>query len=493
MTTPDAPPVPQQKSPTRLDRYFEITQRGSNVGREVRGGLVTFFAMAYIIVLNPLIIGTVPDSTGRFLGGGTEPNLVAVAAGTALVAGLMTLVMGAWAKFPIALAAGLGLNAMLAYEIVGLPGMTWEAAMGMVVVEGVLITILVLTGFRTAVFRAVPAGLKTAISAGIGLFIAFIGLSNSRIVTPGAGTPLELGENNRLLGWPVLVFVLVLALMIILHVRKVRGGILIAIVSGTVLALVLERVLNIGAFEAPSDASPGNPTGWAFTVPALEGSPLQLPDFATLFRVDPLGGFTVIGFLAASLLIFSLLLTDFFDTMGTMVGVATAGEIIDEKGEIPHTNRIMLVDSAAAIAGGLGGVSSNTSFVESTAGVAEGARTGLASVVTGLCFLVATLFSPLVEVVPYEAATPALVMVGFLMLSQITDIDFTDPDIGIPAFLTVLFMPLAYSISTGIGVGFLAWVLIKVARGRAGQVGWLMYLIAAGFLVYFGRGILEGL
>lgn len=493
MTTPAAPPVPHPIAPSRIDRYFEITRRGSTVGREVRGGLVTFFAMAYIIVLNPLIIGTVPDSTGQYLGGGTEPNIVAVAAGTALIAGVMTLLMGAWSKFPIAIAAGLGLNAMLAYEIVPLPGMTWGAAMGMVVVEGVLITILVLTGFRTAVFRAVPASLKTAISAGIGLFIAFIGLSNARIITPGAGTPLELGEGNRLLGWPVLVFVLVLALMIVLHVRQVRGGILIAIVSGTVLAIVLEGVLGLGSFEAPSDAGGGNPTGWAFTVPALEGSPLQLPDFATLFRVDPLGGFTVIGFLAASLLVFSLLLTDFFDTMGTMVGVATAGDIIDEKGEIPQTGRIMLVDSLAAVAGGVGGVSSNTSFVESTAGVAEGARTGLASVVTGLCFLLATLLAPLVEVVPYEAATPALVMVGFLMLSQVTDIDFTDPDIGIPAFLTIAFMPFAYSISTGIGVGFLAHVLIKVARGKAGQVSWIMYLIAAGFLVYFGRGVLEGL
>ena len=355
-----------------LDRYFKISERGSTVSREIRGGLVTFFSMCYIVVLNPLIIGTVPDSTGMYLGGGAEPNLPAVAAGTALIAGILSIFMGAWAKFPLALAAGLGLNAYLAYSVVPLPGMTWGGAMGMVLLEGVVILILVLTGFRKAVFAAVPPFLKTAIAVGIGLFIAFLGLFNAKFVTTAAGTPVQLGNDGSLTGWPTLVFVTGLLLMFVLWIRKVPGAILIAIVTATVLAMVIERVLHLGAFTAPGDAGEGNPGGWAMNVPALTEFPIQLPDFATLFTVDPIGGITAAGVIGATVIVFSLLLADFFDTMGTMVGVASGAGLVEEDGDIPHSQRILVVDSAAAIAGGIGGVSSNTSFVESTAGVAEG-------------------------------------------------------------------------------------------------------------------------
>ena len=476
-----------------LDRYFKISERGSTVSREIRGGLVTFFSMCYIVVLNPLIIGTVPDSTGMYLGGGTEPNLPAVAAGTALIAGILSVFMGAWAKFPLALAAGLGLNAYLAYSVVPLPGMTWAGAMGMVLIEGVVILLLVLTGFRKAVFDAVPPFLKTAIAVGIGLFIAFLGLFNAKFVTTAAGTPVQLGNNGSLTGWPTFVFVTGLLLMFVLWIRKVPGAILIAIVTATVLAMIIEQVLNLGAFAPAGESGEGNPGGWAMNVPSLSEFPIQMPDFATLFTVDPIGGITAAGVIGASVIVFSLLLADFFDTMGTMVGVASGAGLVDQDGDIPHSQRILVVDSAAAIAGGIGGVSSNTSFVESTSGVAEGARTGLSAIVVGALFLAATFFSPLVAMVPYEAATPALVMVGFLMMTQITDIDFTDVEIAVPAFLTIILMPFAYSITVGMGAGFVMYVLIRVARGKARDVHWLMYLIALMFVAYFLRGAVEGL
>jgi len=492
-TAPDAATTTPEAPRGALDRWFHITARGSTIPREIRGGIVTFFSMCYIVVLNPLIIGTVPDSTGMYLGGGTEPNLPAVAAGTALIAGLLSIFMGAWAKFPLALAAGLGLNAYLAYSVVPLPGMTWGGAMGLVVIEGVVILLLVLSGFRKAVFDAVPAFLKTAIAVGIGLFIAFLGLYNAKFVTTANGTPVQLGNDGSLTGWPTFVFVAGLLLMFVLWVRKVPGAILIAIVTATALSIVIERVLHLGAFAPAGADSPGNPGGWAMNVPAVSEFPVQLPDFSTLLTVDPISGITAAGAVGASVIVFSLLLADFFDTMGTMVGVAAGADLVDEQGDIPHSQRILVVDSAAAIAGGMGGVSSNTSFVESTSGVAEGARTGLSAVVVGVLFLLSTFLSPLVGMVPYEAATPALVMVGFLMMTQITDIDFTDVEIAIPAFLTIILMPFAYSITVGMGAGFIMYVLLKLVRGKARSIHWLMYVIALMFVAYFLRGAVEGL
>lgn len=463
------------------------------MGREVRGGLVTFFAMCYIVVLNPLIIGTVPDSTGHYLGGGTEPNLAAVAAGTALVAGLMSIVMGAWASFPLALATGLGLNAYLAYSVVPLPGMTWAGAMGLVVLEGLVILVLVLTGLRRAVFRAVPPFLKTAIGVGLGLFIAFVGLFNARFVTHAPATPVQLGNDGSLTGWPTLVFVVGLLLMIVLWVRKVPGAMLIAIVVATLLAVLLEAVVHVGAYQPAEGSAPGNPQGWSLNAPALHGSPLALPDLSTLFAVDLLGGITAVGVVGALVIVFSLVLADFFDTMGTMVAVAQAGGLVDADGEIPHAQRILVVDSLAAVAGGIGGVSSATAYAESASGVGEGARTGLASVVTGLAFVASMFLAPLVAMVPYEAATPALVMVGFLMMTQITAIDFGDLDKAIPAFLTIILMPFAYSITVGIGAGFVTYVLIRLVRGRGRDVHWLLYVVALLFVAYFLRGAIEGL
>ncbi len=468
-----------------MDKYFKISERGSTIGREVRGGVVTFVTMAYIIVLNPLILGFAQDADGQFLGGGDAPNLPLIAAATALVAGVMTILMGVVANYPLALATGLGLNAFVAFSIAS--GMSWEDAMGLVVLEGVVILVLVLTGFRKAVFHAVPAQLKIAISVGIGLFIALIGLVDAgfvRRIPDAANTtvPVQLGASGFLDGWPVLVFAIGLVLMITLFVRQVRGAILISIVVATILAIVIEAVAKVG----PSvDGDRFNPNGWNLNVPALPDKIVALPDFSLLGQVSLFGSFERVGVVTAVLFVFTLLLADFFDTMGTMTAIGAEAHLLDEEGVPPNAQRILVVDSLAAVAGGAAGVSSNTSYIESASGVGEGARTGLASVVTGVLFLLATVFAPLVAVIPNEAAVPALVLVGFLMMQQVKNIDWDDLDIAIPAFLTIVLMPFTYSISVGIGAGFLAYVLVKVVRGRAAAVHPLMWVVSALFVVYF--------
>ena len=468
-----------------MDRFFKITERGSTVGREIRGGVVTFVTMAYIIVLNPLILGFAKDADGQVLGGGTEPNLAMIAAATALVAGVMTILMGVVANYPLALATGLGLNAFVAVSIAS--GMSWQDAMGLVVLEGLVILVLVLTGFRTAVFHAVPAPLKTAISVGIGLFIALIGLVDAGFVrripdVANTTVPVQLGAGGSLDGWPVLVFALGLVLMIVLFVRKVRGAILISIVAATVLAVVVESIAKVG----PSvDGDKVNPTGWSLTVPSLPDKVVDLPDFGLLGQFSLFGAFERVGVVTAVLFVFTLMLADFFDTMGTMTAIGAEARLLDADGVPPNSQRILIVDSVAAAAGGAAAVSSSTSYIESASGVGEGARTGLASVVTGLLFLLATVFSPLVAVIPNEAATPALVVVGFLMMQQVKDIAWDDVDIALPAFLTIVLMPFTYSISVGIGAGFVAYTLIKVVRGRAAAVHPLLWVVTALFVVYF--------
>jgi len=465
----------------RLDSYFEITQRGSTIGQEIRGGLTTFFTMAYIVVLNPLIIGTVADGSGEFLGGGDAPNLAMVAAATALVAGLLSIAMGVWARFPLALAAGLGLNAFVAYGIAAREGMTWPEAMGFVVLEGIVITVLVLTGFRKAVFAAVPTFLKQAIAVGIGLFLAFIGLFDAGIVRAGNGTPTQFGDGGYISTWPMVVFVVGLFTAIVLMVKKVRGALLISIVVATVVAVLIEAVLSLGSVV-------DNPDGWALVVPAVPDSIASVPDLSLVGQVDLFGGFTSLPVLTALLLVFSLLIADFFDTMGTMTAVGAEAGLNDEDGNPARSQQILLVDSVGAVAGGVGSVSSNTSYIESAAGVGDGARTGLASVVTGIAFLLSTFLTPLYALVPFEAATPVLVVVGFLMVSQVAGIDWKDYRIAIPAFLTFILMPFGYSISVGIGAGFISFVVLQVATGAARKVHPLMWGTAAAFVLYFALG-----
>ncbi len=401
-TTPSATrSAPSGKRPeprNGFDRFFEITARGSTLNREVRGGLATFFTMAYIVVLNPLILGNAVDGDGKQLA------IPALAAATALVAGVMTILMGVVGRFPIALAAGLGVNAVVAYEIA--PQMTWADAMGLVVIEGLLIGLLVLTGLRTAVFRAVPAQLKTAIGVGIGLFLTIIGLVNAGFVqrVPDAANttvPVGLGIDGKLITWPALVFVLGLLLTLVLVVRRVKGAILIGILGSTVLAVIVEAVAKVG----PSfvNGQP-NPKGWSLNVPALPKSVLASPDLSLLGHFNVLNSWSRAGWLVVLMFIFTLLITDFFDTIGTVVAVGEEGKLLDEQKMPPRTQQILLVDSIAAAAGGMASTSSNTAYLESAAGVAEGARTGVANLVTGALFLLAMFFAPLVVVVPFEAA-----------------------------------------------------------------------------------------
>ena len=467
-----------------LDSYFKISERGSTVGREVRGGVVTFFTMAYIVALNPLIIGLAKDGDGKFLGGGAAPNLAAVAAMTALVAGVLTILMGVVGNYPLALATGLGLNTFVAVGIAS--KMSWADAMGLVVIEGLIITILVLTRFRTAVFKAVPAQLKIAVSVGIGLFIDLIGLVDAGSVRrTGAGpVPVTLGDNGSLVGWPIVVFACGLSLMIVLMVKKVKGALLIGIASATVLAIVIESALKIGPnFNGATGAV--NPKGWGLNVPAVPSTVVATPDFSLFGNFNLLGSFDRIPLIAAILFIFTLLLSDFFDTVGTVTAIGHEAGLVDKDGNIPNNDRILLVDSLAAVAGGAGSISSNTSYIESAAGVGEGARTGLASVVTGVMFLLTTFLAPLVAVIPYEAATPALVIVGFLMMTQIKHIDWADYGVAIPAFLTIILMPFTYNISVGIGAGFITHVGIRLVQGRRKEVHPLLQLVALLFLVYF--------
>ncbi len=464
-----------------FDRYFEISARGSTLGREIRGGLATFFTMAYIVVLNPLILGSGTDGDKQKL------PLAAVAAATALVAGVMTILMGVVGRFPLALAAGLGVNAIVAYEVA--PLMTWADAMGLVVIEGVIIAILVLTGLRTAVFRSVPTQLKTAIGVGIGLFLALIGFVDAGFVRGGtAAPPLGLGIGGKLVSWPALVFVLGLLLTLVLVVHRVRGAILIGILASTVLAIIVEAIAKVG----PSfvNGKP-NPKGWSLNVPKVPSTIVDKPDLSLLGHFNVLDSWSRAGWLVALMFVFTLMLTDFFDTMGTMVAVAQEGDLLGPDGMPPRTREILFVDSVAAAAGGAASTSSNTSYIESAAGVAEGARTGVANLVTGVLFLLAIFLAPLVTIVPFEAASTALVVVGFLMMTAVRLIDWNDYEIAIPAFLTIVLMPFTYSISNGLGSGIIAYVVIKMARGKFREVHPILYGVAALFVVYFLRGVLE--
>ena len=446
----------------------------------MRGGLTTFFTMAYIVVLNPIIL------SGADVDGNTLP-FASVAAVTALIAGVMTILMGVVGRYPFALATGLGINAIVAaYAATQL---SWPEIMGLVVLEGLLITVLVLTGFRRAVFEAIPPQLKTAIAVGIGFFLTIIGLADAGVIRPGTGTPISFGINGQLAGWPLLVFCVGLLLTAVLVVRRVKGALLIGIVASTVLAIIVEAIADIGPRFGADGAV--NPRGWALQVPRLPDDVVGSPDLSLIGNFSLFGGFERIGVIAALLIVFSLMIADFFDTVGTVTAVGAEGNLLDKDGNPPNSDKILLVDSVAAAAGGAASVSSNTSYIESASGVAEGARTGVANLVTGGLFLLAMFLAPLVTVVPFEAASTALVIVGFLMMMAVRQIDWTDYEIAIPAFLAITLMPFTYSISNGIGAGIISYVVIKSAVGKAREIHPLLYGVAALFVLYFLRGPLE--
>jgi len=471
-TAPRRSEGPRARPKNGLDRYFSISARRSTVGREVRGGFTTFFTMAYIVILNPIIL------SGADIRGNTLP-FAAVTAVTALVAAVMTILMGVVGRYPFALAAGLGINAIVA--VYAATEMTWPEIMGLVVLEGLLITLLVLTGFRRAVFEAIPPQLKTAIAVGIGFFLTIVGLADAGVIRPGQGALISFGVNGELAGWPLLVFVVGLLLTSVLVVRRVKGALLIGIVASTVLAIVIEAIADIGARGA--DGS--NAHGWALQVPKLPSDIFAEPNLSIIGHFSLFGGFSRIGTVAGLLIVFALLIADFFDTVGTVTAVGAEGNLLDSDRNLPNSQSVLLVDSLAAAAGGAGSVSSNTTYVESASGVADGARTGLASVVTGVLFLVAMFVSPLVQVVPSEAAAPVLVIVGALMISQVRDLVWDDLSLSIPAFLTIALMPFTYSITNGIGAGVVSYVLLRSVTGRRREVHPLMWLIAVLFVIYF--------
>jgi len=449
-----------------LDRYFALSERGATIGGEVRGGLTTFMVMAYIIFVNPAILSFagIPALAGQ------GPPFAAVQAATCLVAGAMTVAMGLVANYPLAIASGMGLNAAVAFQLVAGLKLPWQAAMGVVFLEGLLLTVLVLTGFREAMMNAIPLALKRAIGVGIGLFILFIGLYSAGIVKSGPpGVPVTLGELTTA---PVAVAIFGLLLTVWLQARGISSGLLIGIIVTTVLAIVVNQLTGGAAF----------PTRGQAVVPA---SFVALPDFSTLGAGLDVSVFVRLGVIGAVVTIFSIMLSDFFDTMGTVIGVGGEAGWLRADGSLPRLNRVLLVDSLGAVAGGAAGASSATTYIESAAGVATGARTGLASVVTGACFLLALFFAPLAGVVPPQATAPALIVVGYLMAGVVRAIPFDDLDEGLPALLTLALMPFTYSITNGIGIGFIAYCFIKLVRGRGGEVRPMMYGTALAFLIYF--------
>ena len=444
------------------------------VATEVRAGATTFMVMAYIIFVNPLILGFagVPGLDGKGL------PFAATLTVTCLTAGLLSIAMGVFSRYPFALAPGMGLNAVVAFELVAGRGLTWPQAMTVVFCEGLVITILVLTRFREAMMTAVPLELKRAIGVGIGLFIAFIGFFTAGFVTKPAAGPLPVGLGT-LKGLPIVVFLLGFVLTATLLARRVRGALLIGILATTVLAIVLNGLFaDWKGFSTPGAAQ-------------LPRALVQAPDFSTFGRLD-FGFFAKLGTITGLLAIFSIMLSDFFDTMGTIIGVGEQGGFLDRDGRLPRANRVLLVDSLGAMFGGLANASSNTTYIESAAGVAEGARTGIAAIVVGVLFLLAMFFAPLAGVIPAQATAPVLILVGLLMMTIARDIAWDNYEEAIPAFVTMLVMPFTWSITNGIGAGFLTYVAIKLFAGRAAAVHPMLWLASVAFVLYFALPLLEG-
>ena len=433
--------------------YFKFAERGTDLATEARAGLTTFMVMAYILFVNGAIL------TAGF-GDSSTWTLATIAAGTALVAGVMTIAMGVVGNYPFALAAGLGINAIVAFTLTG-RGLSPAGAMGVIVIEGVLVTIAVVAGLREAIMNAVPLSLKRAIGVGIGLFILFIGFANGGLIKAGSGTLVTVAFPTKPEQW---VFLAGLLITVVLYVMRIKAALVISILLTTGLALL------VGVAKIP---------------PA--DKLIAAPKFDTLGQFDLGQVFSTLPLVTAVLIIFAIMLTDFFDTMGTVTGVAAEAGLTTEDGSVPGIGRVLLIDSLAAVAGGAAGISSNTTYIESAAGVGDGGRTGFTSVVTGVLFLFAILLSPIALIVPAAATAPALVLVGYLMFTLIKDIPVGDVEEGLPALLTMILMPLTYDITVGIGAGFISWVLIKLVRGKMAEIHWLMWVVSVAFLIFFAQ------
>jgi adenine/guanine/hypoxanthine permease len=454
-----APQTAPAQSGGFLERRFRMSERGSSVRTELLGGLATFLTMSYILFVNPAIL----SAAGMPFG--------AVAAATAIAACVATLAMGLYTNLPFALAPGLGINAVVAFDIVLGRGIEWPVAMSIIVIEGLIALILVLGGLRGAIMRAVPLALKLSIGVGIGLFITLVGLREGGIVVNNPATGIGLGE---LTSGPALIALAGIGVGAVLIARGVRGAVIIGVIAATVLGLIF------GVLEGP-DSLVDAPGSGDFSTIGDGLDPSNLADALTVALIP---------------VIFALFMTDFFDTIGTAVAVARGGGMTDEQGQPPNADRLLLVDSAAASFGGAMGTSSVTTYVESGAGVAEGARTGLASMATAVLFALSLLFLPIIALVGQDvkvgedtfihpAIAPALVMVGYLMIRIVADIDWTVPENSIPAFLTIAGIPLTFSIAAGIGFGVISYVLVMTAARRAREIHPLMWGIAPFFVAFF--------
>lgn len=450
-----------------MEQYFKLKERGTNVRTEVMAGLTTFMVMAYIIFVNPSILSSAGVPMGAAL------------VATCLVAGVMTLAMGLWTNYPYAIAPGMGINSALVALVLtnSAVGLTWQEAMGIIFLEGLLITILVLTGLREAIMDAIPLSLKKAISVGIGMFILFIGLTNAGLVGSGAfvsegalvvPTLTSLPDYSNV---PVLVSIVGLLFTLFLFARRIKGSLLWGILGTTIFAIILRYATGNPVSVVPSGAEWPSTITWTLSFETI-GSGLNL------------GAFGKLGLIATVLTVFSFMLSDFFDTMGTVVGIGSQAGWVDSQGKMKGLREILIVDSLAAMVGGLAGSSSATTYIESAAGVEEGGRSGLTSVVVGILFLLCTFLAPLSGIVPQEATAPALILVGFLMMQQVKDIPWTDWEEGIPALFTIVFMPFTWSITNGIAWGFITFVFVKIALGKAGKVSPLLWGTAAAFVLY---------
>jgi AGZA family xanthine/uracil permease-like MFS transporter len=462
-TTTVAPPEGPSFT-ARLDRYFDVSARGSTITTELRAGAATFLTMAYILFVNPQILGSVAAP------GGAKLPFDQVLTVTALVAGVMTLAMGVFGRYPFALAAGLGINAFVAFSLVGADRLSWPDAMGVIVAEGVIITALVLVGFREAVVNAIPHDLKLAIGIGIGLFITIIGLVDAGIVIKGTGTVVTMAP--KLNTWPIAIFVFGLFGTYALVTRRVPGALLFGILGTTLVATIVNEIKDKKVF----------PNGSATLPDKIVDSPHfgLVGDFSLNF-------ISALGFWSALAIVLSVLLSDFFDTAGTVLGLGRRAGLVTQDGRLPGMRRVLLVDSLAAAAGGAASASSNTTFIESSAGIGEGARTGLASIVTGALFLCCLFISPLAGIIPSAATAPVLVIVGAMMFELVRHLEWTEPGIALPVLLTIVLMPMTYSITNGVGAGFVSYSVIALLSGR--RVHPLLLGFSAIFVWYFIHGV----
>lgn len=445
-----------------LAQRFRFAERSTTLATELWGGLTTFLVMAYIIFLNPAIL-----SGGALAGKG--PDFAATLTVTCLMAGIMSIAMGWFTNYPFAMAPGMGLNAVVATQLILNGGFTWQEAMGVIFLEGVFITILVYTGFREAVMHAIPLAMKRAIAVGIGLFLMFIGFNNAGLVMRGVDTPMTLGS---LTTFPVLLAFIGLALMLLFLARGYKAALLLGILLTTVIGVVSRYAFGLDASAIPGDQG-------------LLPTTVTWPDFSNIGQGINIGVFLKLGFVAGLLTIFSIMLSDFFDTMGTVVGLGEQAGLVDEQGRLPGIDKVLKVDSWGALLGGFAGSSSNTTYIESSAGILAGARTGVAAIVVGVLFLFSMLLAPFAGMVTAEAAAPALIVIGFLMFAAVKDIEWSDLEIGFPALLTVMLMPFTYSITNGVGAGIIAYVFMKMVRNKGGDLNLWVWIVAAAFLVYF--------